>query len=62
MLIALGAQPYFTAWRMLERGVLPQPGGWSEQEAHWIDAFETLEPVMRELARARRAPPEAAED
>jgi hypothetical protein len=42
---------YFTAWNMLEKGVLPESGGWAEQPYYWVQAFEVIGAA---LARAQR--------
>ena len=35
-------QNFFRGWGLLEKGILPQPGGWEQQPAYWIEAFEII--------------------
>lgn len=62
MLLGLRMPHYFTAWRMFVQGHLPESGGWAEQSAHWVEAIEIIEPVMRALEierpRARSEEPQ----
>jgi hypothetical protein len=46
-------EKYFFGWRQMEKGFLPHPGGWADQPAHWIEAFEIIGSVVAE-AQARR--------
>lgn len=36
------AENFFRGWGLLEKGILPHAGGWSEQPAYWIQAFEII--------------------
>lgn len=42
---------YLKGWSMLERGLLPSGGGWSEQEAHWMQAFDAIGPAVSRATR-----------
>lgn len=37
---------YLFGFSLFEKGVLPESGGWEEQEYHWIAAFKIIEPEV----------------
>lgn len=44
---------YFVAFAYLEKGLLPESGGWAQQPYHWVQAFEVIEPIVARAQRER---------
>lgn len=46
-------EQFFFAWNLLEKGLLPKPGGWNDQPAYWIQAFQIIGPIVAQEQRNR---------
>jgi hypothetical protein len=49
--VALQYQDVLFARTMMEKGLLPEPGGWAGQPYHWIQALKV---IVAEVARVER--------
>jgi len=46
-------EKFFFAWNQMEKGILPTAGGWAEQPAYWIQAFQIIGPIVAQAQRER---------
>ena len=44
-------EEFFVGWALLEKGFLPQRGGWEEQPRIWIQAFEVIGSAVARVHR-----------
>lgn len=49
MLLAHERAEYFFAYDLFEKGVMPETGGWTQQAAHWIEAFRVIRGVVAQV-------------
>lgn len=54
VLLAREATDLFLAFSMFEKGLLPDPGTWTQQSNYWIQAFRVIGASVSEQHRVRR--------